>query len=254
MRWLTRICGIQPTAAISERSFGVPARIRRSCLQLDRGHVDIEQLRLDGCRHRRCFGGTDRGRAARHRDRDDPTPPAHGVDERVKKGSPHARERRPFGGPSPWALSSLFRVFTGSSRSVAASRPSRMAGWSSKPGSRAAIGDSVAVDGVCLTVVGNRRRARSRSTWCAETLDRTKPFGERGEPRAALRAGDPLGGHYVQGHVDGVGTCASGRGDAVWIDAGDDLLPLRGREGFDRGRRRLAHGRRASTGAASPSR
>jgi riboflavin synthase len=38
----------------------------------------------------------------------------------------------------------------------------------------------------------------------------------------ALRAGDPLGGHYVQGHVDGVGTVRS-TGDPVWIDVAPAL-------------------------------
>jgi riboflavin synthase len=38
----------------------------------------------------------------------------------------------------------------------------------------------------------------------------------------ALRAGEPLGGHYVQGHVDGVGTVRSV--DPVWIDADPELL------------------------------
>ena len=36
-----------------------------------------------------------------------------------------------------------------------------------------------------------------------------KPFGARVNLEPALRAGDPLGGHYVQGHVDGVGRVAS---------------------------------------------
>ena len=38
-----------------------------------------------------------------------------------------------------------------------------------------------------------------------ETLRRAKPFGTEVNLETALRAGDPLGGHYVQGHVDGVG-------------------------------------------------
>jgi riboflavin synthase len=43
-----------------------------------------------------------------------------------------------------------------------------------------------------------------------------------------LRAGEPLGGHYVQGHVDGVGRVrsieAEGGGKRVWVDAAPDLL------------------------------
>ena len=44
----------------------------------------------------------------------------------------------------------------------------------------------------------------------------------------ALRAGEALGGHYVQGHVDGVGevrtATAEGEGSRVWIDAPEPLL------------------------------
>lgn len=69
----------------------------------------------------------------------------------------------------------------------------------------AALGDSVAVDGVCLTVVGNGDGALAFDV-VPETLGRVKPFGDRVNLEPALRAGDPLGGHYVQGHVDGVGT------------------------------------------------
>ena len=68
----------------------------------------------------------------------------------------------------------------------------------------------------------------------------------------ALRAGEPLGGHIVQGHVDGVGRVRSLEPE------GDGLAPLarpaRGapallrREGLDHGRRRLADGRRARRG------
>jgi riboflavin synthase len=42
-----------------------------------------------------------------------------------------------------------------------------------------------------------------------ETLDRVKPFGVKVNLEPALRAGEPLGGHYVQGHVDGVGHVVS---------------------------------------------
>jgi riboflavin synthase len=85
-----------------------------------------------------------------------------------------------------------------------------------------AIGDSVAVDGVCLTVTG---RGDGRLTFdvMAETERRAKPFGAEVNLEGALRAGDPLGGHYVQGHVDGVGTVRS-VGDPVWFDADPGVL------------------------------
>ena len=65
-------------------------------------------------------------------------------------------------------------------------------------------GDSVAVDGVCLTVV-NGDAGRLAFDVVPETLSRVKPFAAQVNVEPSLRAGDPLGGHYVQGHVDGVG-------------------------------------------------
>jgi riboflavin synthase len=88
-------------------------------------------------------------------------------------------------------------------------------------GVRAEIGDSVAVNGVCLTVV-DAPDGRLAFDVVQETLDRTKPFGEEVNLEAALRAGEPLGGHYVQGHVDGVGTVRA-TGEPVWIDAAPEL-------------------------------
>jgi riboflavin synthase len=89
-------------------------------------------------------------------------------------------------------------------------------------GVRAAIGDSVAVNGVCLTVV-EAPDGRLAFDLVQETLDRTKPFGDEVNLEAALRAGEPLGGHYVQGHVDGVAAVRS-VGDPVWIDTPPELL------------------------------
>jgi riboflavin synthase len=72
----------------------------------------------------------------------------------------------------------------------------------------AELGDSVAVDGVCLTVVDTHGGALAFDV-VPETLSRVKAFGEHVNLEPALRAGDPLGGHYVQGHVDGVGRVAA---------------------------------------------
>ena len=72
-----------------------------------------------------------------------------------------------------------------------------------------ALGDSLAVNGVCLTVTSIEGDI-AVVTAIPETLSRTTLGGLRSgsavnlEP--ALRAGDRLGGHIVQGHVDGVGT------------------------------------------------
>jgi riboflavin synthase len=89
-------------------------------------------------------------------------------------------------------------------------------------GVRAGIGDSVAVNGVCLTVV-EAPDGRLAFDVVQETLDRSKPFGDEVNLETALRAGEPLGGHYVQGHVDGVGAVRS-VADQVWIDAPAELL------------------------------
>jgi riboflavin synthase alpha subunit len=82
------------------------------------------------------------------------------------------------------------------------------------------IGDSVALDGVCLTAtdVSNGRIAfhAVAETLRRSTLAALEPGAEVNvEP--ALRAGEPLGGHYVQGHVDGVGrvTNMTPEGDGV---------------------------------------
>jgi riboflavin synthase len=95
----------------------------------------------------------------------------------------------------------------------------------------AAIGDSVAIAGCCLTVVDGDRRTLAFDA-VPETLARTTlgrlqaGAGVNLEP--ALRAGEPLGGHYVQGHVDGVGRVRSteveGDGRRVWFDAAPELL------------------------------
>ena len=95
----------------------------------------------------------------------------------------------------------------------------------------AAIGDSVSINGCCLTVVDGDRRTLAFDA-VPETLARTTlgrleaGAGVNLEP--ALRAGEPLGGHYVQGHVDSVGRVRSvepeGEGSRVWLDAPQDVL------------------------------
>ena len=70
-------------------------------------------------------------------------------------------------------------------------------------------GESLAVNGVCLTVE-RADAARFEVVAVEETLRRTTLGalvpGARLNLESALRAGDPIGGHWVQGHVDGVGT------------------------------------------------
>ena len=79
-------------------------------------------------------------------------------------------------------------------------------------------GESVSVDGICLTVV-ERENGRLSFDVMTETLARGKPFGGEVNLEPAVSAGDPLGGHYVQGHVDGVGRVRSIDGERVSIEA-----------------------------------
>ena len=99
-----------------------------------------------------------------------------------------------------------------------------------------AIGDSVANDGCCLTIV-----AQEDGTLAFEAIPETLRKTTLGQRRvgdvlnleAALRTGDALGGHWVQGHVDGVGTIRAieQHGEDVGIAIGlpaalqGDLLP-----------------------------
>src|SRR3954462_15335527 len=105
----------------------------------------------------------------------------------------------------------------------------------------AALGDSISIGGVCLTVVETPDRILAFDA-VPETLARTtlgrlgsgarvnlEPALRPGRPRPGpsveppLRAGAPLGGRYVQGHVDGVGPVRTvepeGEGRRVWFDA-----------------------------------
>ena len=70
------------------------------------------------------------------------------------------------------------------------------------------VGDSVAVSGCCLTVT-ELRSSRASFDVSGETLSRSvlgeKRAGDAVNIERALRVGDRLGGHFVQGHVDAVG-------------------------------------------------
>lgn len=85
-------------------------------------------------------------------------------------------------------------------------------GHSRELSARLEVGASLAVCGVCLTVTGQGDEpgggARSLVELSPETLSRTTlghlAAGDAVNLEPALRVGDPLGGHWVQGHVDGV--------------------------------------------------
>lgn len=85
------------------------------------------------------------------------------------------------------------------------------------------LGESIAIDGACLTVTAVGVETFDVHV-IATTLERTtfseRVAGSRVNLERALRAGDRLGGHVVQGHVDGVGTidAISERGEARLLD------------------------------------
>ncbi len=80
------------------------------------------------------------------------------------------------------------------------------------------IGDSIAVDGVCLTVASMTSGSFTANiqpvTARLSTLGNLRP-GHRVNLERAVAAGQRLGGHYVQGHVDGAGRIVSSRGDGA---------------------------------------
>ncbi len=84
------------------------------------------------------------------------------------------------------------------------------------------LGDSVAVNGACLTVTsfdaGGFTVGLSPETLRRTNLGEARP-GDRVNLERALRPTDRMGGHYVQGHVDGVGSVAGRRreGDALLV-------------------------------------
>jgi riboflavin synthase len=84
-------------------------------------------------------------------------------------------------------------------------------------------GESIAVDGACLTVASTTRKEFTAHI-IRTSLDRTKfesyQIGQGMNLEPALLAGDRLGGHLVQGHVDGVGTVerVAQREDARLLD------------------------------------
>ncbi len=93
------------------------------------------------------------------------------------------------------------------------------------------IGESIAVQGVCLTVNTATRNSFDcdmlQETATRTNLGRSRPGTEVNLERA-LRAGDRLGGHLVSGHIDGLGVCSAidraGADYVLTIRAGADLI------------------------------
>lgn len=86
-----------------------------------------------------------------------------------------------------------------------------------------AVGDSISVDGTCLTVV-DASSGRLSFDVMAETTDRAKPYRGEVNLEPAVEAGQPLGGHFVQGHVDGVGRVRALEGERLEIEAPASIL------------------------------
>lgn len=92
------------------------------------------------------------------------------------------------------------------------------------------IGDSIAINGACLTVVKITGALLAFQAG-PETLQKTNLGELRVESRVnlerALRVGDRLGGHYVQGHVDGIGHIRErrpeGEWETIWFSAPESL-------------------------------
>jgi len=131
-----------------------------------------------------------------------------------------------------------FWVFTGIVRekgrvvsAVAAEDGARLVVAAPQTAPHTAVGDSVAVDGVCLTAVSVTDGEIAFDA-VAETLRRSSlgalQTGDDVNVEPALRAGDPLGGHYVQGHVDAVGRVTTiepeGDGRRVTFEAPPNAL------------------------------
>ena len=101
---------------------------------------------------------------------------------------------------------------------------------------RGGIGDSVAINGVCLTITRQMGRAPNRvlsfdiseETRAKTTISNLLP-GSRVHVEHPLRLSDELGGHLVQGHVDAVGRVLDVRSNAggrsLWISAPAEIRP-----------------------------
>ena len=94
-----------------------------------------------------------------------------------------------------------------------------------------AVGDSVALAGCCLTattIAGDQLSFHAVPETIARTTLGALAAGDGVNVEPALRAGDPLGGHYVQGHVDGVGHVrsveAEGDGQRVVVEGPEEVL------------------------------
>jgi riboflavin synthase len=147
-------------------------------------------------------------------------------------GQQVAKARMPTGGEgtnSPGPPDTLHTVFTGIVEELGEIAELNVTGSGAKLAIRAPklaplanIGDSISISGCCLTVIAINDDTLSFEA-VPETLSRTAlgqlQAGDRVNLEDALRAGEPFGGHLVQGHVDGVGSIIAidGEGDGYRI-------------------------------------
>jgi riboflavin synthase len=95
------------------------------------------------------------------------------------------------------------------------------------------VGESIAVNGACLTALDPTPAGFAfqcgPETLAKTTLGELRP-GDRVNLERALRVGDAIGGHFVSGHVDGVGRIAarehSGDWQTVWFDVPAEMDSL----------------------------
>jgi riboflavin synthase len=125
-------------------------------------------------------------------------------------------------------------VFTGivrelgrveNSEETAAGVRLRVQGPDTAPG--VAVGDSVSVNGVCLTAVGVAKESLDFDV-VPETLRRSTlgrlSAGDSVNLEPALQAGEPVGGHFVQGHVDGVARVREVTEEGLEVEAPPEIL------------------------------
>jgi riboflavin synthase len=95
-------------------------------------------------------------------------------------------------------------------------------------GERLAIGESVAVNGCCLTVVaseGDRFEVQAGPETLARTNLGARQAGDRVNLERSLRVGDRLGGHFVQGHIDTTASLRERRREGEWEFLAFTLAP-----------------------------
>lgn len=120
----------------------------------------------------------------------------------------------------------IARMFTGLVEAIGIVDSVRPAGpgvrllvWAGDVAADASLGDSIALGGCCLTVVEKRGEILGFDAG-SETLSRTSLGklvpGSRVNLERSLKVGDRLGGHYVSGHIDALGTLEKVKQEGDW--------------------------------------